>query len=149
MNYTSKGMIQKVLFILKKCCHFLSKCDIIQKNVEEVLLVLQVKKISARYFPSDTREKQGTRSDITPLLNEGYSISYQNNGYWVLTKKAKIMVTLDCEENGVYTFNMTNDILSYYGRTRISEKLSKDFEREFRNGHIKIFTDGQTFYFGK
>lgn len=149
MNYTSKGMIQKVLFILKKCCHFLSKCDIIQKNVEEVLLVLQVKKISARYFPSDTREKQGTRSDITPLLNEGYSISYQNNGYWVLTKKAKIMVTLDCEENGVYTFNMTNDILSYYGRTKISEKLSKDFEREFRNGHIKIFTDGQTFYFGK
>ena len=149
MNYTSKGMIQKVLFILKKCCHFLSKCDIIQKNVEEVLLVLQVKKISARYFPSDTREKQGTRSDITPLLNEGYSISYQNNGYWVLTKKAKIMVTLDCEENGVYTFNMTNDIMSYYGRTRISEKLSKDFEREFRNGHIKIFTDGQTFYFGK
>ena len=127
----------------------MSKCDIIQKNVEEVLLVLQVKKISARYFPSDTREKQGTRSDITPLLNEGYSISYQNNGYWVLTKKAKIMVTLDCEENGVYTFNMTNDILSYYGRTRISEKLSKDFEREFRNGHIKIFTDGQTFYFGK
>ena len=149
MNYTSKGMIQKVLFILKKCCHFLSKCDIIQKNVEEVLLVLQVKKISARYFPSDTREKQGTRSDITLLLNEGYSISYQNNGYWVLTKKAKIMVTLDCEENGVYTFNMTNDILSYYGRTKISEKLSKDFEREFRNGHIKIFTDGQTFYFGK
>ena len=149
MNYTSKGMIQKVLFILKKGCHFLSKCDIIQKNVEEVLLVLQVKKISARYFPSDTREKQGTRSDITPLLNEGYSISYQNNGYWVLTKKAKIMVTLDCEENGVYTYNMTNDILSYYGRTKISEKLSKDFEREFRNGHIKIFTDGQTFYFGK
>ncbi len=111
--------------------------------------MLQVKKISARYFPSDTREKQGTRSDITPLLNEGYSISYQNNGYWVLTKKAKIMVTLDCEENGVYTFNMTNDILSYYGRTKISEKLSKDFEREFRNEHIKIFTDGQTFYFGK
>lgn len=149
MNYTSKGMIQKVLFILKKCCHFLSKCDIIQKNVEEVLLVIQVKKISVRYFPSDTREKQGTRSDITPLLNEGYSISYQNNGYWVLTKKAKIMITLDCEENGVYTFNMTNDIMSYYGRTKISEKLSKDFEREFRNGHIKIFTDGQTFYFGK
>ena len=147
MNYTSKGMIQKVLFILKKCCHFLSKCDIIQKNVEEVLLVIQVKKISVRYFPSDTREKQGTRSDITPLLNEGYSISYQNNGYWVLTKKPKIMVTLNCEENGVYTFNMTNDILSYYGRTRISEKLSKDFEREFRNGDIKIFTDGQTFYF--
>ena len=147
MNYTSKGMIQKVLFILKKCCHFLSKCDIIQKNVEEVLLVIQVKKISVRYFPSDTREKQGTRSDITPLLNEGYSISYQNNGYWVLTKKAKIMVTLDCEENGVYTFNMTNDILSYYGRTKISEKLSKDFEREFRKGDIKIFTDGQTFYF--
>ena len=109
--------------------------------------MIQVKKISVRYFPSDTREKQGTRSDITPLLNEGYSISYQNNGYWVLTKKAKIMVTLDCEENGVYTFNMTNDILSYYGRTKISEKLSKDFEREFRKGDIKIFTDGQTFYF--
>lgn len=89
MNYTSKGMIQKVLFILKKCCHFLSKCDIIQKNVEEVLLVLQVKKISVRYFPSDTREKQGTRSDITPLLNEGYSISYQNNGYGYLPKRQK------------------------------------------------------------
>lgn len=50
MNYTSKGMIQKVLFILKKCCHFLSKCDIIQKNVEEVLLVLQVKKLVLDIF---------------------------------------------------------------------------------------------------
>ena len=50
---------------------------------------------------------------------------------------AKVFVTLDCDGKGIYVFNMKRDIVEFYQRDRISEKLVNQFKKDFNEGKIK------------
>lgn len=93
--------------------------------------------LSVNYISGDSRKKQGKWDDIQPYLNQGYFVdeNKSRNGYWLLIKPAHAWVTLS---NGIATstFDMKDDIKSYYGKSRISQSLCNQFETDSRNGIV-------------
>lgn len=95
-------------------------------------------KILNYYFePSETVEKQGNRSSIDPYLKRGYYINKGRNGYWVLVKPARVLVTIG-DSKVSKTFNMKDDIRTYYGKSRISTKMVERFVEDVEKNKIKI-----------
>lgn len=105
----------------------------------------KAKIISINYEPSDTIEKQGKRKDIEKYLKDGYYIKEERNGYWVLVKTARLIVTL-ANSSHTRTFNMKEDICDYYGKKRISQSLVDRFSKDIGNGIISIFLHSQGNY---
>lgn len=101
--------------------------------------------IYVKYEPSDTIERQGKRSSIEKYLKKGYYIKEERNGYWLLVKPAQINVKVS-NSSGTRTFNMKQDILDYYRRDKISEKLIKKFEEDIQEGKINIYMDAEGNY---
>lgn len=103
---------------------------------------MQAKFLGATYQASNTREKQGNREKIQKYLNDGYYVKEERNGYWVLVKPVRVMVTIG---NGKTkrTFNMKRDICDYYGKTRISYKLLERFQKDARSGKITFELDSE------
>ena len=85
--------------------------------------------IKVNYEKSDTIEEQGKRGKIEKHLKKDYYIKEERNGYWVLVKPVKVNVDLK-NTSGSYTFNMRDEIVDYYKKEKISEKLAKKFEQE-------------------
>ena len=96
--------------------------------------------IHVNYEKSDTIEKQGKRKEIEKYLKQGYSEKVERNGYRVLVKPAKVNVDLK-NTSGSYTFDMKDEIVDYYNKERISEKLVKNFEQDIGTGKISISVD--------
>lgn len=93
------------------------------------------------YESSQTVEKQGNRASIDRYLRQGFYVKVSRNGYWVLVKPAKVNVRVDCGENGIYSFNMKDEICNRYGYQRISENLVSKFYSDFSNGLIEVWAD--------
>ena len=100
---------------------------------------------SINYEPSDTIEMQGKRKDIDKYLKKGYYIKEERNGYWVLVKAARLIVTLK-NSSCTKTFNMKEEVLDYYGKARISESLVNKFKMDIDNGTITIDMDSEGSY---
>lgn len=102
-----------------------------------------VTNVSIVYEPSDSIEMQGKYEKIQKYKKQGYYIKEERNGYWVLVKSARVLVTLT-NSNCAKTFSMKEDILEYYGRKRISEKLLDKFRADVDSGKIifKMNEDG-------
>ncbi len=81
------------------------------------------------YCHADTIQHQGTRQSIQKYINEGYYVSKSNNGNWLLTKTAKVLVTLK-NSKCTCTFDVKEDVLKYYGRKQISESLIATFQSD-------------------
>ena len=101
--------------------------------------------VGHEYIPSETIEAQGNRRDIR-LRYPGYIVKMERNGYWVLTKTAKLEVTL-CWDNGrVETFNMRSDILDLYERKKATKKLLEKFIEDVEKGEHEIWMDSYSGY---
>lgn len=103
--------------------------------------------VNAFYNDSSTITCQGNRSSINKYLKEGYYVKEERNGYWVLVKPASVRVTLKNSENEVSGFNMKQDILDYYNKTRISYKLFTQFSKDASSGKIQFYMDDNGYYF--
>lgn len=101
---------------------------------------MTVKLLNVSYERSETIKHQGNRESIKPYLRKGYKIRGDRNGSWILTKPAKVMVTIG-NKSDKRTYDMKEPILSHYGKERISEKLVNDFVKDARNGKIKFELD--------
>lgn len=97
--------------------------------------------IAVQYVPSDSIGHQGNKRSIDHYLRKGYYVKEQRNGFWLLIRPAKVMVTGYCGDNGNYTHNMKDGILEYYGRARISQKLIGIFRQDFANGNLSVEVD--------
>lgn len=100
----------------------------------------KAKIISIDYESSDTIERQGKRKDIDKYLKNGYYIKEDRNGYWVLVKAARLIVTLT-NSSCTRTFNMKAEVREYYGKTHISQSLADRFRKDIHNGTITIYMD--------
>lgn len=89
------------------------------------------------YEASDCIQTQGKRSKIDKYLQEGYYIKEERNGFWILVKPAKIIVTLKNDE-GIQSFNMKQDICALYGKQRISENTFGRFCKDALEGRIEF-----------
>lgn len=102
--------------------------------------------VSSYYEKSDTIEMQGSRDEIEKYLKQGYYVKIERNGYRVLVKKARVMVTLE-NSKCTNSFNMKNEILDYYGKERISKQLVKKFEEDINNNKITFeMNEDGTYY---
>lgn len=101
--------------------------------------------LSIEYQQSDSIETQGKRSDIERYIKDGYYVKENRNGYWVLVKSAKLYVTLS-NSYGSKTFNMKEDVCSYYGKARISNSLADRFGKDIKNEKIVIYMDAEGNY---
>ena len=100
---------------------------------------------SIEYERSDTIEKQGPRDAITKYLKKGYYVKEARNGYWVLVRTSRVIITVKSSA-GTQDMNMKQEILNYYGKQRISEKLIGTFEQDIDNKKIVICLDANGQY---
>lgn len=93
--------------------------------------------VYASFIPSESTTHQGNRNSIQKYLNDGYYIKESRNGFWVLVKSSVVLVTL---KNSVtqQQFNMKEDILDYYGKQKMTEKLFERFEKDASSGKIQF-----------
>lgn len=99
---------------------------------------MEVKFVDAFYEASETIRVQGKSCDITPYKKQGYNIQYENNGNWVLTKPAQIRVILKKADGELFSVPAKMQVLEFYGKKRISEKMCETFMRDAQAGVIKI-----------
>ena len=97
--------------------------------------------VNALYNQSSTITHQGNRASIQPYLRKGYRIKEDRNGYWVLIKPASLTITLKDSKNIVYSFEMKEEAVEYYGKQKISEKLANTFINDAIAGKIKFYLD--------
>ena len=97
--------------------------------------------IEIYYELSSTLELQGKYSSIERYLSAGYYIQENRNGYWVLVRPSRVLVSAYCGKNGTFTHDMKSGILNHYNRIRISQKLIKTFKNDFFDGKVKILAD--------
>ena len=103
--------------------------------------------VAATYQESDTIHHQGNRGSIDAYKNQGYHVSQSRNGYWVLTKPASVYVCLRNSNNITLSFNMKENILKNYNKTRISRNLFDKFEADCKSGKIQFYMDDNSYYF--
>lgn len=107
--------------------------------------MFKAEQIAVQYVASSTIEKQGNHQSIDRYLRQGYYVKVSRNGYWVLTKPAKVLVTAYCGLNGTYTHNMKSEIVSKYNRSKISVGLIETFKNDFKNGSLSVMADETNF----
>ena len=105
----------------------------------------KVEQIYVKFEESDSIEHQGNKRSIERFREKGYNIVSEKNGFYVLNKPAKVILVGGCGENGTYIHDAKDQILQYYGRRRISEKLVKEFKKDFDNGVISIEMDQDSY----
>lgn len=101
--------------------------------------------VDYEYIPSETIEAQGKRREIKSRY-PGYKVQVEKNGYWVLTKLAKLEVTLSWGNGRTETFNMRSEILDLYGRQKATEKLLETFVKDVERGKYEILMDDYSCY---
>lgn len=101
--------------------------------------------IGMSYEPSQTIEHQGNRASIQRYLRQGFYVKVSRNGYWVLVRGARVIVTAYCGEHGTYAFDMKQAICNYYGQAAISERAAGQFYNDFRMGLLEVWVDAQGF----
>lgn len=101
--------------------------------------------VNHEYIPSETIEAQGKRQEIRSRY-PGYKVQVEKNGYWVLTKLARLEVTLSWGYGRTETFNMRSEILDLYGRQKATEKLLETFIKDVEKGKYEILMDDHSCY---
>ncbi len=101
---------------------------------------MKCENIFIEYEPSDTIEKQGKRGDIQKYLKKGYYIKEERNGYWVLVKSSKVIINIS-NSSGNWTFDIKQDILDFYEKKKISEKLVEKFKQDIKDDKVSIYMD--------
>ena len=100
----------------------------------------------AKYVESSNAGVQGSRTEIKKYLDKGYNVVEERKGYWILNRPCSIKVELEnsTEKN---TFDMKQDILKHYGRTKMSQKLFETFYKDATKGKIKFYMEGSCYFF--
>lgn len=101
----------------------------------------KAKRIDVNYIPSSSIRHQGNRRSIDRYLKQGYKIQTNKNGFWVLVLPSQVFVTIYCDDQIEYTYEMKDSILRKYDRSKISNNLIDTFVDDFNNGKISINVD--------
>lgn len=96
------------------------------------------KKISVYFEESDSIEVQGTEKKIEKYEKRGYRVKLFRNGFWILTKKAQVIVDVVCDDGSKHTFYMRSGILEHYNRQRLTRTIANKFKSDFDKGLIQI-----------
>ncbi|WP_318606318.1 hypothetical protein [Mitsuokella jalaludinii] len=84
------------------------------------------------YIPSEKMEIQGSKSEIFKKYGKEWHIREQGsgNGNWLLIKKSNVLIN-----NKSYR----KEVLKYYGREKLTEKLVNRLRKEIEDRHIPDF----------
>ncbi|ETT51582.1 hypothetical protein [Paenibacillus sp. FSL H7-689] len=92
------------------------------------------------YVPSEQKEVQGKWQSIQKYLKQDFYVKEDRNGYWLLIKASKVIVTISSPA-GVENLNMKGHILDFYKKQRLTDKRVEQFTQEIRDEKIAIFLD--------
>lgn len=82
------------------------------------------------YYGEDARDSQYT--------------FYKGKGCHIDGMPAKVNAVFEDEDGRVYSYEIREFILGYFGKNRISEKMAKEFKHHIDNGLAEfVFEDGQ------
>lgn len=95
----------------------------------------------ARYEKGETITHQGNWSSIQPYLKCGFYVKEDRNGFWVLVKPVSVPVTLTNSEGKTFCYNMKQDIIDHFGKTRISRAQYDAFCKAVKTGEAIIYMD--------
>lgn len=85
--------------------------------------------VEISYVESQSRKVQGKKGEICDQYGKEWKISELGGGHgnWLLTKNSDVLVNkISCREA----------VLEHYGRTRLTQKLCKQFENDIANRKI-------------
>ena len=99
----------------------------------------ELKVSSVSYEKSETINTQGNRASIEAQLKNGFIVKEENNGFWILTKPAKIMVTVENSAGEVERHNLKALVTSHYNKQRVSQKLCNQFEADIRAEKVHLY----------
>ena len=97
-----------------------------------------VKFITAVYEESESLEKQGTRQSVQKYLKQGFKIQSEHNGFFVLTKPVRVRVVVS-DDGKQFIRDMKGEILKYYDKLRMSQKLFETFMQDAQSNNIKFY----------
>lgn len=106
----------------------------------------EVENLRATYEKPQSLQLQGNWSYIRQFLRDGYHVTDERNGWWLLTKNSQVIVYLECTGGRCFTFKARANLLGWYGGTRLTQKLVDRFISDFYGKKIKICVDDGNFY---
>ena len=99
------------------------------------------------YEKNHTIAPQGNRDSISKYLRNGYYVVYEQNGFWILNKSSRVMVYLKDTKGNEHAVDMKKDIINYYGKPKISDKIVETFKNDARTGKIIFYLDEGNYFF--
>lgn len=108
--------------------------------------IKQAKPIDVFYLESDKKVAR-SEYEYNNLLDAGYTPVDIDEDYPIhMNRKARLSVIVEDERFGEITLDAKEEVLRFFGKKKISRKLSEKFRSELLDGDISIFTDGVVVY---
>ncbi|MBR3133266.1 MAG: hypothetical protein IKG42_04280 [Clostridia bacterium] len=85
------------------------------------------------YVKSKTEVRYGGNHD-----ENGAKTFYSNDQYHIDGLPAQVKLTVSDENGRKITFDIREQILEYYGKKRISEKMVERFKRDLNMGNVSL-----------
>ena len=98
-----------------------------------------MKFISIEIYTPEVKIKSNDFKKFRKYLADGYYSYAKEEGYWILRKNPKIMVTFENEDKE-YTINLRSGLKKYYGK-KDPEKWIKLFGSDIEAGKITLESD--------
>ena len=99
---------------------------------------MKIKNIS--YTPSASFTTQGKLSVmLKKYKSAGFGVTElgKGNGNWLIFRKASIILEIE-EDGDVIFLDVTEQVKSHYGRSRITSKLVNDFREDMISGKMGL-----------
>ncbi|MBR3152064.1 MAG: hypothetical protein IKF52_00385 [Clostridia bacterium] len=86
-----------------------------------------------KYLKSRVETRYGGQHNMN-----GANTFYADGDYHVDGLPAQVILVLSDENGRKYQYDIREQILEYYGKKRISQKMVKQFKEEVDSGHVKL-----------
>lgn len=98
--------------------------------------------LSFSYSESNQQVFQGTRRELGKKLNEGFQVVRGGNGSYVIQKPSEAIVKVSVEGE-IKNIDVKDIIREEYGKTRVTEKAFRVFEKDLKDGKKQLFYEDE------
>lgn len=103
----------------------------------------KLKLINSLYLQSESMRVQGTNDALKPFKGTGFYQVSNNNGNHLMNKPAQVLACfqVDGVDTAPFEMEIKEDLLLFYGKTKIRETLLERFKKEVGDGTIEVYLD--------
>jgi len=97
---------------------------------------MEAKVISMKTYTPEIIIKSDDSKGFRKYLSQGYFVFDKKNGYWILRKNTKIMVTIEYEGTR-FTINLRSAFRRYYGE-KVEQKWIELFQSDLEANKVML-----------